>query len=51
MEVKAVPIEDMYKAFSKSKAAGDYKLDELRFTEFQRGWRAALEWVNTASKK
>ena len=44
--VKLVPDSAMFEAFAKGKPAGKYELDELRFNEFQRGWKEALDWVN-----
>lgn len=42
-----VPEEAMFDAFAKGKADGRYEVDEIRFNEFQRGWRSALDFVNS----
>ncbi len=44
---KIVPDNAMFEAFAKGKSSGYYQKDEVRFNEFQRGWKEALEWVNT----
>lgn len=46
MRTVAVPLEALYEAFAKGKSAMDYKLDEMRFNEFQKGWNAALDYIN-----
>lgn len=46
MKYKHVPDSAMFAAFVEGRAAGKYGLDEIRFNEFQRGWKQALIWVN-----
>lgn len=46
MKTIEVPSSAIYAAFAKGGSAFDYKLDELRFNEFQKGWNAALDFVN-----
>ncbi len=44
---KIVPDSAMFDAFKKeSKPSGNYTVDSYLFDEFQRGWKAAIEWVN-----
>lgn len=46
MKYKNVPDKAMFAAFAEGQPAGRFELDELRFNEFQRGWKQALIWVN-----
>lgn len=44
--------EDFTNAFMREiRPTGIYKKDELQFDAFQKGWDAALDWVNDNARK